>query len=429
VTGKDKNNTMQARIQELEWRLEEANDTLEAVRTGQVDALVVNSQDGTSLYTLKSADHAYRIFIERMAEGAVTLNAFGLIVYSNSRFASMVGQPLVNVIGSSFSEFILQDNKQAFTYLLEKGWHENVKGEVELTIAHGHIAVQLSISPLQVEGITSLNVIVTDLTLQNKSQQELKEKNEMLRKLNEALSSSNHDLQQFASIASHDLQEPLRKIQVYSKFLKDKNSALLPDASKAHIEKIISSSNRMKTLIVDILTYSRLSAVDTSWSMTNLRILFEDILEDFDLRISEKNAIIELGNLPTIEVNKGQLRQVFTNLVSNALKFSKPGTRPHIVIESKEVKAKELGVRLTYPENYCCLVIRDNGIGFDEKYGSTIFNLFEKLNPKSSFEGSGIGLAIAKKIIDKHHGLIMAKSREGEGSEFSIILPIRHTRK
>jgi signal transduction histidine kinase len=183
----------------------------------------------------------------------------------------------------------------------------------------------------------------------------------------------------------------------------------------------------MKTLIVDILTYSRLSADDINWEVTNLQSMFEEILDDFDLKIAEKNAVVELIDLPAIEVNKTQLRQVFTNLISNALKFSKPGTAPHIVVQGKALDAEELDLSLSQ-EDYCCITIRDNGIGFDDKYAASIFNLFEKLHPKASFEGSGIGLAIAKKIIDKHHGVIVGKSQEGEGSEFSIILPITHKR-
>jgi len=188
----------------------------------------------------------------------------------------------------------------------------------------------------------------------------------------------------------------------------------------------MAASTRMRTLIVDILAYSRLSAEELHWEMTDLHSLFEDILDDFDLRIAEKNAIVELIDLPTIEVNKGQIRQVFTNLINNALKFSKPGIVPRIVVKAKALDPMGLGLSLLRPEEYCCISICDNGIGFDDQYAASIFNLFEKLNPKASFEGSGIGLAIAKKIIDKHQGIIVGKGREGEGSEFSIILPIIH---
>lgn len=412
-------------IQELQRQLEEANDTIEAIRTGQVDALVVNHYTGPTLYTLQSADHAYRVFIEKMGEGAITLNTEGLIIYSNSRFAALVDTPLNKVIGDSFYNYIDIENKIVFQNLFSRGWEHSIKVEISLSSGQSLLPVQLSMTPLTVNGSTSLNIIVTDLTSQKEHQHALKENNALLLTLNEALASSNHDLQQFASIASHDLQEPLRKVQVYSKFLKDKNYDALPDQSKVHLEKIIAASDRMKTLIVDILTYSKLSAEDTTFEIVNLSDLFNDIIEDFELKIGETNAIVNIGPLPEVEVNTGQIRQVFTNLISNALKFAKPGQAPYIEIREKKINAREIGLSLDDMDRHCRISIKDNGIGFDEKYAGSIFNLFEKLNPKSSFEGSGIGLAIAKKVIDKHHGIIIARSTMGEGAEFNIILPRR----
>jgi signal transduction histidine kinase len=183
----------------------------------------------------------------------------------------------------------------------------------------------------------------------------------------------------------------------------------------------------MKTLIVDILTYSRLSADDPNLEVVPLGHLCEEILDDFDLQISEKNAHIQVGDLPSLEGNKGQLRQVFNNLISNALKFTGQRGTPHIVIETKPLEAQRLGLSLADESNYCRISVQDNGIGFEQRHASSIFNLFEKLHPKSSFEGSGIGLAIAKKIVEKHHGIILAKSKLGEGSEFNIILPLKQT--
>jgi PAS domain S-box-containing protein len=416
---------LRVEIDQLRSKLNEVNDTLDAIRTGQVDALVVNGHNGHSLYTLKSADHAYRVFIEQMAEGAVTLNADGLIIYSNSQFAKLIKRPLSKVLGSTFPDFIAPAHKELVYDLLARGWHHNAKSEVFMKSGDAQIPVQVSINALELEDENALSIIVTDLTGQKEIERELKIKNEQLEKLNVALISSNHDLQQFASVASHDLQEPLRKIQVFSKFLKDRSFNELADSSKQYVEKIISCAQRMKGLIIDILTYSRLSTNESNTEFVDLNELFLEILEDFDLRVIEKNAQVTLHELCTIEGNKGQLRQVFHNLVSNALKFSAPERTPSLIIQTKELNAKELGVSLDNENNYCRITVTDNGIGFDEKYASAIFSLFETLNPKTSFEGSGIGLAIAKKIIDKHHGLIIAKSAIGAGSEFNVILPFK----
>lgn len=418
-----------AEIDRLQSQLNEANDTLDAIRTGQVDALVVNGHNGHTLFTLKTADHAYRVFIEQMTEGAVTLNTSGLIIYSNSQFASMVKQPLSNVIGSEFSSLIFPDHRKRFDEFFHTGWNENVKGELSIIAGETSVPVLLSLNKLQLEEEISLSIIVTDLTSQKQNERQLLLKNQQLENLNEALISSNHDLQQFASIASHDLQEPLRKIQVFSNFLKERNYDQLSDQSRQYLEKIISSSQRMKVLIIDILNYSRLSANDDHIEAIALTDLVEEILEDFDLKISERNAKVRTENLPVVEGNKGQLRQVFYNLISNALKFTPPKKDPCVIISSKEIDPKMLGVSLINKEDYCRISVQDNGIGFDTRFATSIFNLFEKLNSKSTFEGSGIGLAIAKKIIDKHNGLIIAHSVPGEGSEFNIVLPYKHQRQ
>lgn len=199
----------------------------------------------------------------------------------------------------------------------------------------------------------------------------------------------------------------------------------LPDSSRQYVEKIMTSSQRMRVLIVDILTYSKLSAGEGTVEGIDLHEVVKEILEDFDLRIMEKNARVELQKLCTVEGNKGQLRQVFHNLISNALKFVSPDRPPLLSIKVNEFHAKDLGLSLENEAAYCRITVKDNGIGFDERHASSIFQLFEKLNPKTTYEGSGIGLAIAKKIIDKHHGFIIAKSKIGYGSEFNVILPYK----
>ncbi len=406
----------------LSRQLEEATDTIHAIRTGQVDALVVEGKDGHQLYTLKTADQTYRVFIETMNEGAVTLNSAGLIVYCNSMFASMVGLPLSMVIGMSFSEFVAPQSAQAFVDLFEEGWTDDNKIELLIRGQHNLIPCQLSVNALELDEGISLSMILTDLTMQKANQQLLEQNIEQLAQTNVALEVSNHDLLQFASVASHDLQEPLRKIQIFAGMLKNKHTGELPDDSVKHLEKIIDSSNRMKTMIVDILTYSRLSTNADAFTPTDLNDIIADVLNDFDLLITEKKAVVRVDELPTIEVNRGQIRQVFQNLISNAIKFSRPDTRPELTIRG-ELKSDNESNQETKPA-YCCIQISDNGIGFDEQYAEKVFSLFQRLNTKEAYEGSGIGLAITKRIIDRHHGTIKAQSKEGEGATFSIKLPV-----
>jgi PAS domain S-box-containing protein len=417
---------LEKELEELRYQLDEAHETIEAIRTGQIDALVVEGNNGHQLYTLKSADFTYRVFIEKMAEGAITLSPEGTILYSNPQFATMVHTPLAGMIGSSFIDFIITENRLLFHELFKRAWTEDCKGEVMMIGGDRQVPVQLSLAILGLEEIASLSIIVTDLTEQKAAQKQLKINNEQLADINLALEASNHDLQQFASVASHDLQEPLRKIQVFSKLMKDKQVDLTPDLT-TYLEKIIDSSGRMKTLIIDILNYSRLSANFSHNECIDLNDLTRELREDFELIVQEKNARISIDDLPCVEVNKGQVRQVFQNIISNALKFSKPGVAPIITVTAKKLREKSFESPEQQDGHYCLITISDNGIGFDEKYVGNIFALFERLHPKDRYEGTGIGLAIAKKIIDKHNGLITASSSEGNGAEFRIILPIFQT--
>ncbi|MFC5411641.1 ATP-binding protein [Larkinella bovis] len=403
-------------------QLEEATETIHAIRTGQVDALVVEGKDGHQLYSLKTADQTYRFFIETMNEGALTLNEDGLILYCNSQFASMVGMPLSRVIGLSFATFIPADQMETYEKLFRQGWSEDRKFEMALQGFNHQILCQLSVSSLELDSGISLSVIITDLTTQKETQKLLKANNQRLEEMNAALEISNHDLLQFASVASHDLQEPLRKIQMFSELIKKRHGDDLPAESVRYLEKIIDSSERMRTMIVDILRYSRLSSNDNTFVKTNLNDLVGEVLNDFELRIREKNARFLIDPLPEPEVNRGQLRQIFQNLISNALKFSKHDQPPLIEIKGEVLPGTH------DDEPVCVLTITDNGIGFEQQYAEKIFSLFQRLNTKDVYEGSGIGLAVAKRIIDKHNGHIQARSQEGVGATFIIHLPLKQKR-
>lgn len=412
-------------VNNLRLQLEEANDTIDAIRTGQVDALVVRGKKGHELYTLKTADQTYRLFIEKMTEGAVTLDHRGIILYSNSQFASIVNMPLSKVIGLSFYNFISPAFKQHFADLLDRGWKEDCKGEIGLINEENYKEFQLSFTTLELDEGVSLSIILTDLTEQKETQRQLKLNNEQLEEINHALEVSNHDLQQFASVASHDLQEPLRKIQIYANILRQKYSGEFSASANSYLQKIITSSDRMRVLIQDILSFSSLLDNDNKYELTDLKSLTKELLKDFELLIEEKKATITIEDLPVIEVNPGQIRQVLQNIISNALKFSRRDTRPEICISGKRICENSYNSAPQFDGPYACIHIKDNGIGFDEKYLSNVFTLFKRLHTKDKYEGTGIGLAITKRIIEKHNGHIMAHSTEGRGSEFIFVLPVK----
>jgi PAS domain S-box-containing protein len=411
-------------IEQLRLQLEEANDTIDAIRSGQVDGIVVKGKHGPELYTLNSADQSYRVFIEKMTEGAVTLDRNKTILYCNSRFADIVNMPLSEVIGLSFNVFVEPQCQEVFDACFEMGFTKDLKEEVVLTNKERSTPCQLSFTSLEIADEVSLSILITDLTSLKENQEQLRLKNEQLQETNRALELSNIDLQQFAYVASHDLQEPLRKIQTFTYLIRDQHTQELTPRLQQYLEKILSSANRMKTLIVDILKYFQIASVDLKFEHTDLQQIVTDLLEDFELPIAQKQARITFKNLPVLEGIPAELRQVFHNLISNALKFSNPALAPEIEITATRIKDKAFDGVPHSRGRYYRISVKDNGIGFNQEYSKQIFTLFQRLNGWDKYEGTGIGLAITKKIIDRHDGLVMAQSKEGEGAEFVFILPV-----
>ncbi|WP_163401027.1 hybrid sensor histidine kinase/response regulator [Flavobacterium fluviatile] len=241
---------------------------------------------------------------------------------------------------------------------------------------------------------------------------------------NEELELKNHELQQFAWVVSHDLNEPIRKIQIFIKIIKDLYLAK-DDKAVDYVNRTIKSAERMQTLITDLLAYSRLSS-KVQPEKTDLNEVLQEVLSDFDYLIESKNATVKTNVLPTIDSIPSQLRQVFQNLIGNALKFSNNTQNPVIEVTSELIETKDFDGKPSPDGKYCRIIVKDNGIGFDEIYLDRIFIIFQSLNDRQSYEGTGIGLAIAKKIIEKHNGLITAKSQVGQGASFIMILPLEY---
>ncbi|TDH29058.1 hybrid sensor histidine kinase/response regulator [Segetibacter sp. 3557_3] len=254
-------------------------------------------------------------------------------------------------------------------------------------------------------------------------EQKVEERTRALVDANKKLEMSNAELQQYASIASHDLQEPLRKITTFSRLILDRFLLDLPTATQ-YLRKVISSSERMQNLINDLLNYSKLSIVP-KFTLFDIGQLVQETVVDLELLISEKKAVVETGTFPEVEVIPDQIRQVFQNLISNALKFSKKDIAPKIVLSSELVEAKSFSANVSAKGDFCRITISDNGIGFNDKYLDKIFTMFQRLHTREEYAGTGIGLTIVKKIVERHSGIITADSKEGEGTTFIIVLPVR----
>ena len=257
---------------------------------------------------------------------------------------------------------------------------------------------------------------------QENLEQKVHERTQQLLSKNEQLEFSNHELQQFAWVVSHDLKEPLRKIEIFIKIIRDKYLQNDPTAID-YVERTVASAERMSQLISDLLQYARLSS-EVLNEKVDLNRVVEDVVSDLEFAIEMKNVDLNISALPVVNGVPSQLRQVFQNLLSNAIKFSKDGITPRIAITADIIEDREFDSKLSPDGKYCRIKVEDNGIGFDMAYLHKIFIIFQSLNDRKSYQGTGVGLAIAKKIIEKHNGLITAESNVGEGSTFIVVLPL-----
>ena len=255
--------------------------------------------------------------------------------------------------------------------------------------------------------------------------------NERTAELNDAnteLQRSNRELQDFAFVASHDLQEPLRKIQAFGDRLKTKHGPQLNEEAQDYLRRMQGAADRMHRLINDLLKFSRVTTKAQPFEPTDLEAAARDALSDLEVRLQETGGSVEIKDLPTIDADPLQMRQLFQNLVGNALKFHRPGVPPVIKIAGEVVKNNENG-RSDAAEDMFRLSVEDNGIGFEEKYLDRIFTPFQRLHGRMEFEGTGIGLAVCRKIVERHGGRLTAKSAPGNGSTFIATLPVKQDKE
>lgn len=399
---------------ELRRRLEEAEELLGAIRAGVVDALIVGTGSQAQIYTLEGAEHPYRVLVEAMEEGAVTMLPDGTVLYCNRSLANLLGITLDEVIGNPLQQYVAQDDQAIFDELLKEGLAGKRKAEVVLHRPDGSaVSTLLSASSVDLSGTQAICLVVTDLTLQKRADS----LESQVQARTRALSERNRELQSFAYVASHDLQEPLRKIQTFSDLLISEYGNALDEQANFFLGRIDNAARRMSGLLNDLLAFSRVNTKNEPFESVNLTAVAREVANDFDLAISESGGSIDVEPMPRIEGDPAQLRQLLTNLVSNAVKFRKAGIPPQIHIRATEGKDPTAIV----------LEVEDNGIGFDEKYLDRIFEPFQRLQGRSEYPGTGMGLAIARRIIERHHGQITAKSTPGKGTRFIITLPLHQS--
>jgi PAS domain S-box-containing protein len=268
--------------------------------------------------------------------------------------------------------------------------------------------------------------ITRDIHEQKMIQEALRQSEQKLRQFTTLLERSNRELQDFAYVASHDLQEPLRKIVVFGERLKEKGSGQLDAESLDYLERMQKAASRMQTLINDLLTFSRITTKARPFVQVDLAEIAREVVNDLEGRIEQVKGRVEVGILPLIDAEPLQMRQLFQNLIGNALKFRRPDAPPAVKVAAQIIVGPLPDGGTAVAKKLCRLTVSDNGIGFDEKYLDRIFNVFQRLHSRNEYEGTGMGLAIARKIVLHHRGDITAKSKPGEGTTFIVTLPVIH---
>jgi PAS domain S-box-containing protein len=419
---------------------------------GQVTASLVKDLDNnpkhfiaiiTNIHDKKLAEESLKLqarILESMDEGVSVCDEQGIILYTNAAEDKMFGYESGELIGQHVTvqnAYVPEENErivgEVMTELGSTGywngeWHNRRKdGSTFFTYSH--------ITTLELQDRRMIVCVQRDITEEKETREQLRrsagelerrvaERTRELKEANEQLERSNAELEQFAYVTSHDLQEPLRKIKTFAYRIQDE----LPPSGESkvgqYLGKVIASSDRMSTLIRDLLNYSRLTKQQQEPEEVSLDAILQEVLSDFELLITQKGAVITADALPKVQGIPLQLTQLFFNLIGNGLKFSRPGQPPRLAITCRELSPEEAAAEGLPGRAFYAISFRDEGIGFHPRYQEQIFEIFQRLHSRDEFAGTGIGLALSKRVAENHQGAIRARSAEGQGATFTVFLPV-----
>ena len=383
--------------------------------------------------SLQKSEERYHLMVEEVQEYAILyLNSNGIIENWNAGAEKIKGYKAEEIIGKYFAVFYTEkDQKNNLPQkllqiarekgkVIHEGWRKRKDGSlfwasVVITAVHN-----------KQKEVIGFSKVTHDLTEKKKDEDKLRMNALELAQKNNELEEMNKELQSFAYISSHDLQEPLRKIQTFASQIIEKEAKNLSENGKDKFKRMQNAAQRMQTLINDLLAYSRTNIQERIFIKTDLAQIVKEVKEDLTEELDQKSAVIEIEQSVEVDIIPFQFKQLLYNLISNSLKFSNPDIPIVIKIRSKIALGKDLeNEKLIPAKKYCYIEVADNGIGFEAQYNKKIFEVFQRLHGRDRYNGTGIGLAIVKKIIENHNGIITASGIQNQGASFDIYIPVK----
>lgn len=383
--------------------------------------------------SLRQSEERYHLMVGEVQDYAILyLNKEGIVENWNKGAEKIKGYKAEEIIGKSFENFYTAEDRENSLpqYLLDQAHQHGRYGQEGWRVRKNGTLFWASVVITAIHNDTGevigFSKVTHDLTAKKEADDKIKMNAAELELKNQELEKMNKELQSFAYISSHDLQEPLRKIQTFSNMIIDKEFANLSETGKDKFKRMQNAAQRMQTLINDLLAYSRTNTQEVKLTRTNINSIIDDVKEDLKEELQHKNAVIEADEIEgKIDIVPFQIHQLLFNLVSNSIKFARQDIDPLITIKSQIKKGKDLSNdELIDQIEYCHITFSDNGIGFDQQYSYKIFEVFQRLHGKETYHGTGIGIAIVKKIVDNHKGIITARGEINKGATFDIYIPV-----
>ena len=371
---------------------------------------------------LQESEERYRTLVETMNEGLAAVDENGSYTYVNDKLCCMLGYSRGEMVGHPVIEFRDAASREAFREQMAARRRGEDAPYGATFLRKDGSTLHAIVSPRPLFGaqgnFRGSFAVITDIT-------ERKRAEEARRVYAARLEQSNRDLQDFAYVASHDLQEPLRKIRAFGDRLVTQYRGSLDERGRDYMDRMQSAAERMSALINDLLTFSRVVTHVQSFTPVDLAEVAREVLSDLEIRLERTAGRVEVGPLPLVEADGTQMRQLLQNLIGNALKFHREGVPPVVKVHGQRVEGLEGRAGEGMADGpYYQIVVEDNGIGFEMQFAGRLFRPFQRLHGREEYEGSGMGLAICRRVVERHGGAITVESAPGQGATFIVTLPV-----